>query len=93
MPNDSPDCPPTALPSRVRAPATFTKNKITDVSFVPDDDMLAVFYPLAETAADSVCKQILENQSAENIALSDEYAVTGQLVADAAEACINRAKK
>lgn len=72
---------------------TFTKNKITDVSFVPDDDMLAVFYPLAETAADSVCKQILENQSAENIALSDEYAVTGQLVADAVEACINRAKK
>lgn len=72
---------------------TFTKNKITDVSFVPDDDMLAVFYPLAETAADSVCKQILENQSTENIALSDEYAVTGQLVADAAEACINRAKK
>ena len=29
LPNDSPNRPPTALPSRVRVRATFTKNKIT----------------------------------------------------------------
>ena len=72
---------------------TFSKTEITDISFIPATDTLAVFYPLAQDAATNVCRQILDNQSTESIELSSDYQFTGELIVNAADACISRAKK
>ena len=72
---------------------TFSKTEITDISFIPASDTLAVFYPLAQDAANGICQQILDNQSTQNIKLSSDYQFTGELIVNAADACISRAKK
>lgn len=72
---------------------TFDEKKITDATFIPTSDTLAVFYPLAQTTADDICTQIVENQSTADITPSSDYAVTGELILAAADNCIERASR
>ncbi|MCD8036258.1 MAG: hypothetical protein LUE88_02600 [Clostridiales bacterium] len=71
---------------------TFSEQEITDVSFIPTSSTLTAFYPLAQTTADEICAQILSSQTT-SIELASDSAVTGEIILDAANECIDRAKR
>ena len=72
---------------------TFSDNEITDMAFVPTSDTFELFYPLAQTTADEIKAQIMSNQSTDNIELSYDSQMTGEIILNGANACIERAEK
>lgn len=72
---------------------TFSDNEITDMAFVPTSDTFELFYPLAQTTADEIKAQIMSNQSTDNIELSYDSQMTGEIILNGANACIQRAKR
>ena len=72
---------------------TFSDNEITDMAFVPTSDTFELFYPLAQTTADEIKAQIMSNQSTDNIELSYDSQMTGEIILNGANACIERAER
>ncbi len=72
---------------------TFNENEITDMAFVPTSDSFELFYPLAQTIADEIKAQIMSSQSTDNIQLSYDTQVTGEIILNGAASCIERAKR
>ena len=72
---------------------TFSDNEITDMAFVPTSDTFELFYPLAQTTANEIKAQIMSNQSTDNIELSYDSQMTGEIILNGANACIERAER
>ncbi len=72
---------------------TFSDNEITDMAFVPTSDTFELFYPLAQTTAEEIKAQIMSNQSTDNIELSYDSQMTGEIILNGANACIQRAER
>lgn len=72
---------------------TFSENEITDMAFIPTSESFALFYPLAQTTADEIEAQIMSSQSTDNIQLSYDSQITGEIIVNGAKACIERAER
>ena len=72
---------------------TFSDSEIVDASFIPTSSTLSVFYPLMQTTADDICAQIVTAQSTDDIQTDSDYAMASSLIIDAANSCIERAKR
>lgn len=67
--------------------------RIADVTVTDQAETVAVMYPMVEDAAEEVAQQVVRNQSAENIAVTDTHTYSAQAVLDAVNVCLEEAKR
>lgn len=66
--------------------------EIADISMKETTEAVAVFYPLLETAVETVGREIIETQSL-SVEVAQENAYTAQLILDAVASCLEKAMK
>lgn len=71
---------------------TIAEGKIADVSLEQNGEVVTVFYPLLEAAAEEVGREVVETQSL-TIAVSKQNAASAQAVLDAVAQGLEQAKK
>ena len=72
---------------------TVDSDKITSVSLVTLDESIATMYPLAEPSMKHLEAQILKNQSLENISYESSSRYTCQVLLNAVETALSKARK
>lgn len=68
-----------------------SKNKIKSVQLKDTSENVPVFYPLFENSAKALAKQVVKNQGV-NFSLDSDSPVTNQLILDAVQKSIDKAK-
>ncbi|KXL53541.1 hypothetical protein CLNEO_07670 [Anaerotignum neopropionicum] len=71
---------------------TVKKGKIEDVALTEVDESTMVFYPLLQTAAEEVCKEVVKTQSL-TIQVSEENAYSAQAILEAVAQGLKAAAK
>jgi len=66
--------------------------RITSIALNNLSDTVATMYPLMEPAVENIAQQVIERQSTENIAYSDENQYTSMVILDAIEDALEKAK-
>ncbi|MCI1999929.1 MAG: hypothetical protein LKJ75_04975 [Clostridia bacterium] len=69
----------------------FSKNKIKSVKLKNTSENVPVFYPLFESSAKTLAKQVVENQGV-GFSYNSDSPVTNQLILDAVQNSIDKAK-
>ncbi len=77
----------------INVEVTVDSDKITSVSLVTLDESIATMYPLMEPSMKSLEEQILANQSLEHISYESDSRYTCQMLLNAAETALSKAKK
>lgn len=77
----------------INVEVTVDSDKITSVSLVTLDESIATMYPLMEPSMKQLEEQILANQSLENISYESDSRYTCQMLLNAAETALAKAKK
>ena len=77
----------------INVEVTVDSDKITSVSLVTLDESIATMYPLMEPSMKRLEEQILANQSLENISYESDSRYTCQMLLNAAETALAKAKK
>lgn len=77
----------------INVEVTVDSDKITSVSLVTLDESIATMYPLMEPSMKQLEEQILANQSLENISYESDSRYTCQMLLNAAETALSKAKK
>ena len=72
---------------------TVDSDKITSVSLVALDESIATMYPLAEPSMKQLETQILKNQSLENISYESRSRYTCQVLLNAIETALSKARE
>ena len=68
------------------------KDKIKSISLENLDDEVAALYPLMQPALDNLSQQIYEKQSLEDITYSDDSKYTSEILLQAIQAALDKAK-
>lgn len=76
---------------KVAVEVTVSKNKIKAVNLIHTNETVPVFYPLLESAMDTIGKEIVKKQSLD-VTLPPEAQVTGQCILDAAAKSLEQAR-
>ncbi len=77
----------------INVEVTVNSDRITSVSLVTLDESIATMYPLMEPSMKQLEEQILANQSLENISYESGSRYTCQMLLNAAETALSKAKK
>lgn len=71
---------------------TVEDGRIADISMEEPSEVIAVFYPLMETAVEEVGRAVVEAQSL-TVEVSPENVHTAQIVLDAVAECLQKAER
>lgn len=66
---------------------------INAIRFNNLDESITTMYPLVQPAMESIAEQVYDSQSLENIALSEENPFTSQMILNAIEDALEKAKR
>lgn len=77
----------------VNVEVTVDSDKITSVSLVTLDESIATMYPLVEPSMKQLESQILKNQSLENISYESSSRYTCQVLLNAIETALSKARE
>lgn len=67
------------------------KEKITSIRISNLDETVAAMYPLIQTTIEEIAEQVCENQSLDNIRLSEDNPYTSQLLLNAVDEALKKA--